>query len=589
MWAIKRRSVSCLCEVPWNVRRIGELKSEVRECMKKMIWSELVARTEIENMEWFGCEKEKKEGTGIDVRRWNAEVEMGYKGILPREAVKELKKSEKWRSTYKDIKKCITEFCREVWKERNEIWVEERWRQRREGKETIERSESDVVGKLESQIEDGQVNEEGYKENKNEQVEEKTDQEEGQWDGGTSSVDQTEMNWDWEVSNQQHKIERWYRQVHGWDEIQAESVPQSTLEGEEWLEEDEGEHKLQRLVRMDDGRWEGRQKKLDEYWKGEQEQNQGKTMHIQVRVNEEDEEGSNRRSVTDESEQWNWVAEEETEMMDKEEVLVSRENNRERIISSNIETEIPGAEEKCPEYDSEFRGESCEYGVSTPRAQTSKKRMPKKVTKNCQNSHALYYREKHLGKRFDENSLNDDKCDSTAIDKEESERKSLESKYEEARAKQQEDEKKEREEDSRREVMEAEEKIRREEEERQKWDKWEEEEREESQRRRELVAARRNSQELERTQKKRVVEERREEIRSRIKQLGLRMGRKKQIIENNKKGTKRKKEDMDKSRKKRKIEVGRGIKRKWEEITGDEGEEIRIVKLRRKEVTIQDR
>ena len=67
------------------------------------------------------------------------------------------------------------------------------------------------------------------------------------------------------------------------------------------------------------------------------------------------------------------------------------------------------------------------------------------------------------------------------------------------------------------------------------------------------------------------------------------MGRKKQSIENNKKGTKRKKEDMDKSRKKRKIEVGRGIKRKWEEITGDEGEEIRIVKLRRKEVTIQDR
>src|SRR3954447_9642876 len=148
---------------PWNVQRIGKLKSDVRECMKAMIWSELVARTEIENMEWFGCEKEKKEGTGIDVRRWNAEVEMGYKGI-----------------TFKDIKKCITEFCREVWNERNEIWVEERWRQRREGKETIERSESDVVGKLESQIEDGQVNEEGYKENKNEQVEEKTDQEEGQ-------------------------------------------------------------------------------------------------------------------------------------------------------------------------------------------------------------------------------------------------------------------------------------------------------------------------------------------------------------------------------------------------------------------------
>src|SRR3954469_3125024 len=86
-----------------------------------------------------------------------------------------------------------------------------------------------------------------------------------------------------------------------------------------------------------------------------------------------------------------------------------------------------------------------------------------------------------------------------------------------------------------------------------------------------------------------VEEERREEIRSRIKQLGLRMGRKKQIIENNKKGTKRKKEDMDKSRKKRKIEVGRGIKRKREEKTGDEGEEIRVVKLRRKEVTIQDR
>src|SRR3954454_20003673 len=53
---------------PWNVQRIGELKSEVRECMKAMIWSELVARIEIENMEWFGCEKEKKEGTGIDVR-----------------------------------------------------------------------------------------------------------------------------------------------------------------------------------------------------------------------------------------------------------------------------------------------------------------------------------------------------------------------------------------------------------------------------------------------------------------------------------------------------------------------------------------
>src|SRR3954470_16607884 len=83
-------------------------------------------------------------------------------------------------------------------------------------------------------------------------------------------------------------------------------------------------------------------------------------------VSKEDEEGSNRSSVTDVSKQWNWVAEEETEMMDKEEVLVSRENNRERIISSNIETEIPGAEEKCPEYGSEFRGERCEYVVSTP-------------------------------------------------------------------------------------------------------------------------------------------------------------------------------------------------------------------------------
>src|SRR3954447_12221360 len=173
------------------------------------------------------------------------------------------------------------------------------------------------------------------------------------------------------------------------------------------------------------------------------------------------------------------------------------------------------------------------------RAQTSENRMSKKVTKNSQNSHVRYYGEKHLGKRFDENSLNDDECDSTAIDREESKRKSLESKYEEARAKQQEDEKKEREEDSRREVMETEEKIRREKEERQKWDKWEEEEREESQRRRELVAARRNSHELERTQKKRVEEERREEIRNRIKQLGLRMGRKKQIIESNKKGCNR--------------------------------------------------
>ena len=82
---------------------------------------------------------------------------------------------------------------------------------------------------------------------------------------------------------------------------------------------------------------------------------------------------------------------------------------------------------------------------------------------------------------------------------------------------------------------------------------------------------------------------RREEIRSRIKQLGLKMGRKKQIIENSKKGTKRKKEDMDESRKKRKIEVGRGIKRKWEEKTENEGEEIRVVKLRRKEVIIKDR
>src|SRR3954467_1900787 len=148
------------------------------------------------------------------------------------------------------------------------------------------------------------------------------------------------------------------------------------------LEEDGGEHKskLQGLVRMDDGRWEGRQKKLDKYWKGEQEQNQEKTMYIQVRVNEEDEEGSNRSSVTDVSEQWNCVAEEETEMMDKEEVLVSRENNRERIISSDIETERPSTEEKCPEYDSKFRGESCKYVVSTPRAQTSEKCMPKKVT-----------------------------------------------------------------------------------------------------------------------------------------------------------------------------------------------------------------
>src|SRR4051812_37939474 len=201
-------------------------------------------------------------------------------------------------------------------------------------------------------------------------------------------------------------------------------------------------------------------------------------MYIQVRVNEEDEEGSNRSSVTDVSKQRNWVAEEETEMMDKEEFLVSRENNRERITSLNIETERTCAEEKCPEYDSEFRGESCEYVVSTPRAQTSKKRMPKKVAKNLQNSHVLYYGEKHLGKRFDENSLNDDEWDSTAIDREERERRSLESKYEKARAKQQEDEKKEREEDSRREVMQAEEKIRREKEERQKWDKWEEEERE---------------------------------------------------------------------------------------------------------------
>src|SRR3954466_2401955 len=76
-----------------------------------------------------------------------------------------------------------------------------------------------VVGKLENQNEGGQVNEEGYKENENEQVGEKTDQEEGELDGGASSGDQTEMNWDWEVSNQQHEIEKWYRQVHGWDDI----------------------------------------------------------------------------------------------------------------------------------------------------------------------------------------------------------------------------------------------------------------------------------------------------------------------------------------------------------------------------------
>src|SRR4051794_16947658 len=131
MWAIKRRSVSCICEVPMECTKNRKIKIRSENYIKirsekAMIWSELVARTEIENMEWFGCEKEKKEGTGIDVRRWNSDVEMGYKGILPREAVKELQKSEKWRSTFKDIKKCITEFCREVWKERNEIWVEER-------------------------------------------------------------------------------------------------------------------------------------------------------------------------------------------------------------------------------------------------------------------------------------------------------------------------------------------------------------------------------------------------------------------------------------------------------------------------------
>src|SRR3954452_17948291 len=96
---------------PWNVQRIGKLKSEVRECMKAMIWSELVARTEIENMEWFGCEKEKKEGTGIDVRRWNAEVEMGYKGILPREAVKEHKNQRNGGAPLKTLRNALLNFA----------------------------------------------------------------------------------------------------------------------------------------------------------------------------------------------------------------------------------------------------------------------------------------------------------------------------------------------------------------------------------------------------------------------------------------------------------------------------------------------
>src|SRR4051812_11232600 len=58
--------------------------------------------------------------------------------------------------------------------------------------------------------------------------------------------------------------------------------------------------------------------------------------HIQDRVKKEEKEGSNRSFVTDVSERLNCDAEEDTEMINEEEVLVSRENGRERIISLNL-------------------------------------------------------------------------------------------------------------------------------------------------------------------------------------------------------------------------------------------------------------
>src|SRR3954463_8584222 len=107
---------------------------------------------------------------------------------------------------------------------------------------------------------------------KQDKEEEEQEEIQGEEDTGEHELDiedQTERKWDWEVSDQQDEIERWHRQVHGWDKVQAVPVSQSMLEGEEWLKEDDGEGRigLQELVRKEDRRWEGRQKKLEEYWR----------------------------------------------------------------------------------------------------------------------------------------------------------------------------------------------------------------------------------------------------------------------------------------------------------------------------------
>ena len=53
-------------------------------------------------------------------------------------------------------------------------------------------------------------------------------------------------------------------------------------------------------------------------------------------------------------------------------------------------------------------------------------------------------------------------------------------------------------------------------------------------------------------------------------------------------GVKRKKEEVEERRKKRKIDAGRGMKRKWEGLgVKEDEEEVRRVKLRRKEVVIK--
>ena len=56
-----------------------------------------------------------------------------------------MQKTEGWNETYVEIKKCITGYCWDIWKERNEIWSEERRTQREQIKTAMNAEASETI------------------------------------------------------------------------------------------------------------------------------------------------------------------------------------------------------------------------------------------------------------------------------------------------------------------------------------------------------------------------------------------------------------------------------------------------------------